>query len=104
MSVSYRVGDKVRILSRMEPMEKCGVPDKYSDIYDAEFGDVFFDRMFDVCNSVGTIVHVDDISGLLCIEGESWANITFRWMSPNFVQPLSPDTKDLTLNFEDIFR
>lgn len=103
MSFSYHIGDKVRILSWMELMEKCGEPDKDGDICDDEFGDVFLGRMFDYCNSVGAVVRVDE-GGFLLIEVGT--DKSYWWMSPNFVQllPPKPDTKDLTLNFEDIFR
>lgn len=102
MSVSYRVGDRVRVLTWMELMKRCGAPNEVGDICDGELGGVFSGFMFDYCNSVGTICHVK-AEGSLFVEVENEARKAFLWMSPNFVQPLSPDTADLSLNFEDIF-
>lgn len=105
MSVSYRVGDKVRILSWDEMEEKFGKADEQGYIQD-DNDDVFWDEFIDYTDTTATVVDVGVDSegiGALKIKLDEFT-YDFGWISPSFVQPLRPDDKDLPLNFEDIFR
>lgn len=103
MSVLYRVGDKVRVLSRDELIKKCGKPNRDGDIYDDEHRDYFWSTLFNCCNSVATINDIDDITGELRLDIRDKRG-GHAWIYPWFVQPLPPlPDADFSLNFEDIF-
>lgn len=103
MSVSYHVGDKVRILSWDELEEKFRT-DEDGDICadSGEYAEIFLKRMSKYCNCTATVIAVcTNVGVALDIPtpvGSYW------WVSESFVQLLPPDPKDLSLNFEDIFR
>lgn len=109
MSVSYRLGDKVRILPWDELEEKFDMNED-GDILDSS-GHVFGSDFIDYAGTIATVVEL----GFYFYEGTEAIKIhpdecndasMCTWTAPCFVKPLPPKPapKDLSLDFEDIFR